>query len=117
MCVCACMHAFVRDDRVDEKYVTDCYFGPFRRECVVTGLDVSNVAAPTELSGCGGLNVRPPPRCPRTCKPLLSNAPLEGCNVEEEQMLSISDLAKAVEGDASLLPIAAVRRSRIVVGI
>lgn len=95
VCVRACLRA--RDDRADEKYVTDCYFGPFRRESVVTGLNVSNVAAPAEPSGCGGLNVRPPPRCPHTWKPLLSNAPSEGCNFEEEQMRSDSDLAEAAE--------------------
>lgn len=71
--MCVCVHAWLgaRNDRADEKYVTYCYFGPFRRESVVTGLNVSSVAAPAEPSGCGGLNVRPPPRCPHTWKPLL----------------------------------------------
>lgn len=37
-----------RDDRADEKYVTECYFRPSVGTCVVTYLDASNVAAPAD---------------------------------------------------------------------
>lgn len=116
---CVCLRARLRacDDRADEKYVTDCYFGPFHRESVVTGLDVSNVAAPAEPSGCGGLNVRPPPRCPHTWKPLLWNAPLEACNCEEEQMPMNSVLAKAAECNVDWLMLGAACKSSLVVAI
>lgn len=112
MCVCVCMdaRAGARDDRADEKYLPDCYFGPFYRESVVTGLDVSNVAAPAEPSGCGGLNVRQPPRCPHTWKPLLSNAPLEGCNCGEGQMRMNPDLAEAAKVNVGRLNLAAEKK-------